>query len=141
MRTEGFSPENGARPTSKKLGIVITDGKSIVDSDKTIPYAEEVKEDGITLLAVGVGPEIDEVELRGIASDENSVWNVDEYRALDGIRDTIVQQLCPEIPPEIEGNSHIIVYIRSIFQELILTHIDRKQFYFRIISKNDIRMT
>ena len=34
--------------------IVITDGVSTYDPDKTVPYADDAKRDGIKILAVGI---------------------------------------------------------------------------------------
>ena len=44
----GFQEEAGDRPLVPNIGIVITDGESLVDPELTIPIAAEAKRRGIT---------------------------------------------------------------------------------------------
>ena len=96
MREEGFSEDNGDRPGIKNLGVVFTDGRSTYDQENTIPYADDAKADGITMFAIGVGPDIDEREIRGIASNDDYVWFPEEFGDLGSIEDALVSEMCPE---------------------------------------------
>jgi len=67
MRTVVFSPDNGDRPDVNNVGIVITDGQS----DNRSATAEEAlaaKEAGVRMYAIGLTNQIDDEELKTIAS-------------------------------------------------------------------------
>ena len=51
--TQVFS-QKGDRPLAPNTAIVITDGVSTYDPEKTIPYANDAKRDGIKIMAVGI---------------------------------------------------------------------------------------
>ena len=51
-------PERGDRVGVQNVVLIITDGKSTYDSDKTIPYAEEARNLGARILAVGITIEV-----------------------------------------------------------------------------------
>ena len=68
--TYGFSP----------LTVVITDGKS-TNENLTIYYAWELKQIS-TIMAVGVGDEIEISELNTIASESRYVYNIADFDEL-----------------------------------------------------------
>lgn len=53
MREEMFSFAHGARAQATKIGILITDGESNRDQQKTIPQALLVHQSGIKMFAIG----------------------------------------------------------------------------------------
>ena len=67
---------------------------STYDRDLTIPYAMEAKRSGITLMAVGVGDDVDIQELLGIASDATLVQLPGSYSALTVIEEFLLQTVC-----------------------------------------------
>ena len=67
---------------------------STYDRDLTIPYAMEAKRAGITLMAVGVGDDVDIQELLGIASDPTLVQLPGSYSALTVIEEFLLQTVC-----------------------------------------------
>ncbi|XP_055959229.1 cartilage matrix protein-like [Patella vulgata] len=69
------------RKNTPQIVIVITDGKSRRPSD-TINQAMAAKAEGITMIAVGVGSDIFVEELRDIASSQNDLFFVRDFRAL-----------------------------------------------------------
>ena len=98
MRTEVFVPANGARPNVPKIAIVITDGVSTSDADKTIPYANEAKRDGIRIISVGITDQINEAELEAIASppigNSPNVFTADDFNTLSSILDNLLIVTC-----------------------------------------------
>ena len=52
-----------------KIAVLITDGKSTIDSVDTVASATEAKNRGITVFAIGVTNMVDEEELQLISSD------------------------------------------------------------------------
>lgn len=69
MRTEvlGFNSPN-YRPDASHLAIIVTDGQSTWDHEKTVPYAADAKSQGIIMFSVGATPDINVRELVDIAS-------------------------------------------------------------------------
>ncbi|KAL5004049.1 hypothetical protein ScPMuIL_017505 [Solemya velum] len=98
MRNNMFQSASGSRQHAGHFGIVITDGRS-QEPQKTARAAQEARRQGITLFAIGVGDNISEEELRNIASDpkQDHVFMVDDYRALNTIKDELAARTCPEI--------------------------------------------
>ncbi|XP_043366325.1 collagen alpha-1(XXI) chain [Dermochelys coriacea] len=78
-----------------KIAVVLTDGKS---QDEVKDAAAEARKNKITLFAIGVGSEIEEVELRAIANKPSSIYvfYVEDYIAISRIREVIKQKLCEE---------------------------------------------
>ncbi|ELU05673.1 hypothetical protein CAPTEDRAFT_217523 [Capitella teleta] len=112
MLTEIFVEDNGDRPNVPDTAIVITDGVSTRDSDKTIPYAIQAKDRGIRMLAVGIGAEINEDELEGIASPPDAttgqtVFTVQNFDKLTNILDKLVTQTCIVITTPAPTNTPI----------------------------------
>ena len=72
VRESLFTENGGARPLSAgfpRVLIVITDGRSNIDEDLTIPAATALHRDGITVFAVGIGRRKIRIdELRAVAS-------------------------------------------------------------------------
>ncbi|XP_076459446.1 LOW QUALITY PROTEIN: uncharacterized protein LOC143292771 [Babylonia areolata] len=111
MRTEMFSIVNGDRDSVPNIGIVITDGVSNINSRRTIPEAEQARQDSIHIYAIGIGL-TDTTELDGIASkpvDENR-FAVQEFSELRSLRDQVFAAFCPmsterpiTLPPVISG--------------------------------------
>ena len=100
MRQLMFTKANGDRPLAPDLAIVITDGVSTYDHEQTIPYANEAKRAGITIIVIGVGDLVDQTELIGMASAVNDtplVFNVTSYDALFSIQESISAVAC-DIP-------------------------------------------
>ena len=92
-----FSSVNGDRRRAPNVAIVITDGESNRDKDKTIPYAAEAKAAGIVMFAIGIGNKTNQNELKGIAQNISYVFNVENFNALDRIRSQVVMSAC-DIP-------------------------------------------
>lgn len=84
-----FQPGFGERPTAKDVVILLTDGQSNINYFDTIPSATALKEDGITVLGIGIGLK-DAVELQNIASGPQDVFQVATFDALDDIKAEIV---------------------------------------------------
>ena len=90
LRQTVFTVEAGARSESAaipRVAVVVTDGQSNVNQSQTIPSAQAVQSDGITVFAIGVGERINMDELNAIASRPDLVallsdFNVKEFQSL-----------------------------------------------------------
>uniref|UniRef100_A0A8C9ZP75 Collagen type XII alpha 1 chain n=1 Tax=Sander lucioperca TaxID=283035 RepID=A0A8C9ZP75_SANLU len=90
-----FRENVGLRPDSRKIGILITDGKS---QDEIIFSSEKLRDSGIELYAIGV-KNADENELRSIASDPDEIhmYNVADFKFLVDIVDELTINLCNSV--------------------------------------------
>lgn len=98
-RQEIFNVSNGARDVSlgyPRVAVVVTDGRSNVNPSLTIPSAEALHEDGVTVFAVGVGRNINKDELNGIASSERFVIQLSEFNLMEfsGLQRRISAEAC-----------------------------------------------
>jgi Mg-chelatase subunit ChlD len=98
MKDEQFQAKHGDRPGARNIGIVITDGKSTYDANRTIPDANAAKQQGVQLYSIGVTNAIDEEELKDISSDpkmlDQNYFISPNFTALSGFIDQIVKETC-----------------------------------------------
>ena len=64
------------RPNARKVLVVITDKKSTSKLDDLKETAKMLQDDGIKVIPVAIGDEVDHVELEETTSDETNVVNV-----------------------------------------------------------------
>eukprot|EP00062_Callorhinchus_milii_P020383 gi/632975970/ref/XP_007904530.1/ PREDICTED: collagen alpha-1(XII) chain isoform X1 [Callorhinchus milii] len=90
-----FREDAGARPFARKIGVLITDGKS--QDDVSIP-SESLRDLGVELYAVGI-KNADVIELRQIATDPDSIhmYNVADFALLTEIVDDLSRNLCDSV--------------------------------------------
>ena len=83
---ELFSFSNGGRAGVPKILILLTDGSQTQDAGASQPgdIAEELRADGINILAVGIGQGVDKTELREIAGNLQSVYISDNFDKIIG---------------------------------------------------------
>ncbi|XP_062911509.1 collagen alpha-1(XII) chain isoform X1 [Mobula hypostoma] len=90
-----FKDDAGARPNARKIGVLITDGKS---QDDVISPSETLRNIGVELYAVGI-KNADEAELKQIASDPDNIhmYNVADFSLLSEIVDDLSINLCNSV--------------------------------------------
>ncbi|XP_067901672.1 collagen alpha-1(XII) chain-like isoform X2 [Heterodontus francisci] len=90
-----FKPGAGARPNARKIGVLITDGKS---QDGVEVPSDTLRDIGVELYAVGI-KNADEVELKQIATDPDSthMYNVADFSLLSEIVDDLTTNLCNSV--------------------------------------------
>ena len=96
MRTQLLAPSQGNRRGFPDVAIIVTDGKSNIDSHLTTYEAMIAKAIGIKLLVVGVTNQVDLRELNGIASDpdDKHVFLASTFEELGHIQMQLVHTLC-----------------------------------------------
>lgn len=73
--------ENGDRPNVPNVAVLITDGPSNKDSRQTVPNAQSARNAGINIFVIGVGSQVDPVEMKSITGSKDRmsyVWDFDE---------------------------------------------------------------
>ncbi|TSO25219.1 Collagen alpha-1(XII) chain [Bagarius yarrelli] len=90
-----FKANVGMRPNSRKIGVLITDGKS---QDEIVEKSQKLRDFGVELYAIGV-KNADENELRSIASDpdDTHMYNVVDFSFLLDIVDDLTNNLCSSV--------------------------------------------
>ncbi|XP_051816945.1 collagen alpha-1(XII) chain isoform X4 [Acanthochromis polyacanthus] len=90
-----FKENVGMRPDSRKIGVLITDGKS---QDEIVYNSQNLRDNGIELYAIGV-KNADENELRSIASDPDEIhmYNVNDFQFMVDIVDDLTINLCNSV--------------------------------------------
>lgn len=101
IRTEQeiFTRSGGARDTTlgyPRVAVVVTDGRSNINSSLTIPSAEALHRAGVTVFAIGVGGNINMNELNGIASSESFVILLSKFNLMEfvGLQRRISVEAC-----------------------------------------------
>ena len=83
-QNEMFSIPNGGRPGVTKLLIVLTDGSQTQDAGAEDPgdVADEIRNAGIRVIAVGIGKGVNTTELAHIAGDDKNVFSAGSFDEL-----------------------------------------------------------
>ena len=83
-----FNASNGDRPNANNILVVLTDGKS-TDVNDTAEQAQLIHStSSVKVFAIGI-KNYDFVELMAIASDPHHVFTVDDFSALNSIKDEV----------------------------------------------------
>ncbi|XP_023197260.1 collagen alpha-1(XII) chain-like [Xiphophorus maculatus] len=99
-----FKPAAGMRADSKKVAILITDGQS---QDNVTSAAKNLKDTGIEIYVIGVGQDVDDSEMRDIASGDvgTCVYTASDFRSLHSIINSLTHSLCGSAPST--GRHHL----------------------------------
>lgn len=97
-REDVFDPDRGDRADVPNFLVTFTDGKANINAEDTIPQAIDTRISGIHIIAIGVGNDVDQFELRGIASDpvEANVFTVEFFGQLPELRLPLVSSMCDD---------------------------------------------
>ena len=86
-RTQLFSRDRSGVPD---IAIVVTDGKSNLDTERTIPSARALHNSGVRIISVGVGTSINETEIKRISSPpQQKGWDYFTSPDLQGVIDSL----------------------------------------------------
>jgi len=91
-----FNPSNGDRPDAPNYCFILSDGNSNINAQDTVPTAIEARNKGITLIAFAVGTDVNEFELRNIASEpySRSIRTVKSWKDFPSIKNDLVSAVC-----------------------------------------------
>ncbi|OBS77151.1 hypothetical protein A6R68_16397 [Neotoma lepida] len=95
IRQQSFKTQAGMRPRARKIGVLITDGKS---QDDVEAPSKRLKDEGVELFAIGI-KNADEDELKMIATDpdDTHAYNVADFESLSKIVDDLTINLCNSV--------------------------------------------
>ncbi|XP_061187015.1 collagen alpha-1(XII) chain-like [Saccostrea echinata] len=95
MHEEMFSKANGDRPGVQNICIIMTDGVSNINYERTIPEAKKARQKGIHIYAIGIALK-DLSEVNGIASQPAclNAFAVDSFDDLEDLDKKIFKSYC-----------------------------------------------
>ena len=96
MMSDLFNGTRGDREHVADIAIVVTDGESNRDPNRTIPEADLAKQSGVTFFVIGVTDLINEQEVKAIASDPDSehYFNSPDIQYLENLLFQILKHVC-----------------------------------------------
>ncbi|NXR03105.1 COCA1 protein, partial [Sagittarius serpentarius] len=104
-----FKQAAGLRPRARKIGVLITDGKS---QDDVVTPSRRLRDEGVELYAIGI-KNADENELKQIATDPDDIhaYNVADFSFLANIVDDVTTNLCNSVkgPGDIPPPSNLVI--------------------------------
>ncbi|XP_078674139.1 IgGFc-binding protein-like [Branchiostoma floridae x Branchiostoma belcheri] len=100
-----LTESHGARQGVPKVVIVVTDGHS---GDNVTEAARRAKEEGIIMVAIGVGSNYDMTELVEIATSSDTLGTVANYSLLEKLREDLIPIVCERVTPPKAANSVVL---------------------------------
>ncbi|XP_071325050.1 collagen alpha-6(VI) chain-like [Trachinotus anak] len=108
-----FTEAAGSRANQRvpQVAVVITDGES---TDSVAEPAQSLRDRGILVFAIGVG-EANEQELQSIANEppHHFVFTIDDYPALETIRERLLQTVCNSVEALAETYADVFFLVDS----------------------------
>lgn len=88
-----FTSEAGGRSDAVPCAMIVIDSPSD-DIEATLTQVRQAHQEGVEMMVIGVGNDIDPYELELIAGDTGRFWHVPAYNALPALKDDIMESLC-----------------------------------------------
>ena len=112
---EFFSPKSrGFRPDKSKAFVVITGGNPTQGAENLVSAVRPLTQNGVSVVAVGVGSDVDEAQLRSMSGKKENSFKVSNYDNLQSYVSAVVKDLCEGI---IIFQVHVVIlrkYSRTI---------------------------
>ena len=95
---EFFSPKSrGFRPDHSKAFVVITGGNPTQSTESLASAVRPLTQNGVSVVAVGVGSDIDEGQLRSMVGGKENSFKVPNYDDLQSYVSAVVKDICQGI--------------------------------------------
>lgn len=90
-----FAPSQGGRSNIIDVAVVLTDGKSDPGSEPLETATEPLREQGVHVVSVGLGSDIDEKELRTITTyKETGPFLIKDINDLVKYVESLAKEIC-----------------------------------------------
>ncbi|XP_059141677.1 uncharacterized protein LOC131929465 [Physella acuta] len=93
IRTDVFGPLMGARAGVPKIIILLTDGQA-THHDDAVNAANQARQNGIAIITVGIGSQIDQSELEQISGNRDYVFRATDFEGLTHLIEPILNTTC-----------------------------------------------
>ena len=98
MYTNQFTQANGDRPNVENIAIIVIDGVSTTNNERTVPEAINARARGIRLYSVGITTNVNEQELREMSSmphiEGQTYWQSSNFTTLGDVIESLVHETC-----------------------------------------------
>ncbi len=95
---EFFSPKSsGFRPDHSKAFVVITGGNPTQSTESLASAVRPLTQNGVSVVAVGVGSDIDEGQLKSMVGGKENSFRVPNYDDLQSYVSAVVKDICQGI--------------------------------------------
>ena len=95
---EFFSPKSrGFRPDKSKAFVLITGGIPTQGTEDLISAVKPLTQNSVSVVAVGVGSDVDEAQLRSMSGKKENSFKVSNYDDLQSYVSAVVKDLCQGI--------------------------------------------
>ncbi len=98
MSDQQFASPRDERPDVQDICIVVTDGRSNVMPDNTVPNAVRAQAQGIRMYVIGITNDVDEDELRQMSSSPQllgqTYFLAPDFEDLVGLVDSVTRETC-----------------------------------------------
>lgn len=92
---EFFSPKSrGFRPDKSKAFVVITGGNPTQGTENLVSAVKPLTQNGVSVVAVGIGSDADEGQLRSIGGRKENSFKVPNYDDLQSYVTAVVKDIC-----------------------------------------------
>ncbi|XP_013406316.1 collagen alpha-1(XX) chain [Lingula anatina] len=110
LKDEIFTEQNGMRAGVHKIAIVVTDGRPNSDKEFTIPYANDIKNGGTMIFAIGIGQKLRPDFLYQIASEptDDHVILVKSAEHLMSLKTAIARKICRHVEVHCEQDPQAV---------------------------------
>ena len=92
---EFFSPKSrGFRADKSKAFVIITGGNPTQGSESLVSAVRPLTQNGVSVIAVGVGSDVDEGQLRSMGGKKENSFKVSDYDDLQSYVTAVVKDIC-----------------------------------------------
>lgn len=111
---------NKRRTNNPAIAIVMTDGKQTPGAESLTSAVQPLRDLGVRVFAVGVGPRVSQSELRELVKRYEDIYTVDSFAQLIEEAKKVTKRACPFPKPSklTQQSYHYIAYIRICFYAL-----------------------
>ena len=117
-----FTVSNGGRPGVPKILIALIDGSQSPGFEDPSVIANEMRNAGIEVFIVGIGPEVSDSELIRLANNQADIlWKVPTFDDLDNqtLVDAVVDRACPgNYSREVNAESEVYKALPILFKDV-----------------------
>ncbi|XP_062581122.1 collagen alpha-1(XII) chain-like [Saccostrea cucullata] len=117
IREHNILPVNGARSNSSLLVVVLAESTS-TNKSATLMEANLLKAYGATVVAIGIGSNVDNTELNSIASDPNHVFKAQNFDTLQNIKEDIKKVACESVNLDVNST---MPTVQDVTRKRVLT--------------------
>ena len=88
-----FNEHAGDRPEAENVIILVTDGMSNINTERTIPEAKKLHKEGVYIYVVGIGL-VNNTEVDSLVSESTALFEPQDFNGLENTAQELIRNLC-----------------------------------------------